>query len=133
MPGLEQIGISPGVVLFALGAAVASALMFSAIGCIGLFRVDGAALPGERGGTMTPEAKRAASALVAAEIALAVVLLTGAGLTLRSFAKLLAVDPGFTAARRVDRAVRAAGRPLREGRRSPGVLRAGVRAHRGAA
>ena len=98
IPGLEQIGINPRVVLFALGAAVISALIFSAIGCIGLFRVNRSGVAGERRRTMTPEAKRAASALVAAEIALAVVLLTGAGLTLRSFTRLLAVDPGFTAA-----------------------------------
>ena len=75
-----------------------SALLFSAIGCIGLFRVNRSGMAGERRRTLTPEAKRVASALVAAEIALAVVLLTGAGLTLRSFTKLLAVDPGFTAA-----------------------------------
>jgi putative ABC transport system permease protein len=98
IPGLEQIGLNPRVVLFAFGTAMASALLFSAIGCIGLFRGNGLGLAGERRRTQTPEAKRAASSLVAAEIALAVVLLTGAGLTLRSFTTLLAVDPGFTAA-----------------------------------
>ena len=97
IPGLEQIGINPRVVLFALGAAVISALLFGAIGCIALFRVNRNGMAGERRRTLTPEAKRAASALVAAEIALAVVLLTGAGLTVRSFTRLLAVDPGFTA------------------------------------
>ena len=81
-----------------LAAAVASALLFSAIACVGLFRADRGALLGQRRGTMTPGAKRAASSLVVAEIALAVVLLAGAGLTLLSFDNLLAVDPGFTTA-----------------------------------
>jgi putative ABC transport system permease protein len=95
VPGLEQVGISVGVLLFALAAAVVSALLFSAIPCVRLSRIDRSALPGQRAGTMTPEARMAASSLVVAEIALAVVLLAGAGLTLRSFANLLAVDPGF--------------------------------------
>jgi putative ABC transport system permease protein len=96
VPGLEQVDINAGVLLFAFAAAVASALMFSAIACVSLSRADNGSLAGERRGTMTPAARMAASGLVAAEIALAVVLVVGAGLTLRSFANLLAVDPGFT-------------------------------------
>ena len=98
VPGLEQIGINARVIVFAIGAAVLSALLFSAVACVGLFRANRASVAGERRRTMTPAARLAASGLVAAEIALAVVLLAGAGLTLRSFANLLAVDPGFTPA-----------------------------------
>ena len=98
IPGLDQVGLNPWVLGFSLAASLVSALVFSAIACLGLtVGATTGALGGQRRTTMTAGARRAASGLVAAEIALAVVLLIGAGLTLRSFAKLVAVDPGFTA------------------------------------
>ena len=50
---------------------------------------------GARGTRTRPSANRAKQVIVVAEVALAVTLLTGAGLLLHSFAKLLSVDPGF--------------------------------------
>jgi putative ABC transport system permease protein len=44
---------------------------------------------------VSKRARRAASSLVVAEVALAVVLLFGAGLIVRSFVQVMAVDPGF--------------------------------------
>jgi putative ABC transport system permease protein len=99
IPGLDTVGINGWVLAFSLAASLTSALVFSAVACVGLTR-DGAraALAAERRTTMSPAAQRAASSLIAAEIALAVVLLMAAGLTLRSFANLMSVDPGFTPA-----------------------------------
>jgi putative ABC transport system permease protein len=50
---------------------------------------------GARGTRSRPATNRAKQAIVVAEVAVAVTLLTGAGLLLHSFAKLLSVDPGF--------------------------------------
>ncbi|MGE5813260.1 MAG: ABC transporter permease [Acidobacteriota bacterium] len=96
--GLEQVGVNGYVLLFTLAAALVSSLVLSAVASAGIARGGRDALAYERRATMTPGARLAASSLVAGEIALAVVLLAGAGLTLRSFANLLAVDPGFTPA-----------------------------------
>jgi putative ABC transport system permease protein len=46
-------------------------------------------------GSLTPSRRRVSSLLVIAEVALAVVLLVGGGLMLKSFVQLLRVDPGF--------------------------------------
>ena len=50
---------------------------------------------GGRGARGQPGANRTKRVIVVAELGLAVMLLSGAGLLLHSFAKLLAVDPGF--------------------------------------
>jgi putative ABC transport system permease protein len=54
---------------------------------------------GTRGGAAAAGSRRTRGALVVAEVALAVLLLIGAGLLLRSFVRVLRVDPGFRAAR----------------------------------
>jgi predicted permease len=100
IPGLESVALNGWVLAFSFGASLAAALVFGAVACLALTRGNASgALVGERRGTMTPGARRTAASLVAAEFAIALVLLMGAGLSLRSFANLMAVDPGFTADR----------------------------------
>ena len=96
VPGLRDVGVNLTVIAFSAGASILSALLFGGIACLGLARNEQrSALAVTRGTTLTGGARRAASLLVMAEIALAGILLVGAGLTLRSFANLIATDPGF--------------------------------------
>lgn len=99
IPAPRGIGMDVPVLLFSMGASLAAALVFGGVSCLSLLggsrpRAQDATRRATRGGGVT----RVASALVIAEIAMAVMLLIGAGLTLRSFGKLLAVDPGFRTA-----------------------------------
>lgn len=95
VPGLDAVQVNGWVLAFALLVSVGSALAFSAVAIVGLSRDGSGAARAARRVTMSSAARRAASSLVAVEVALAAVLLMGAGLTLRSFAKLMSVDPGF--------------------------------------
>ncbi|MEO8678628.1 MAG: ABC transporter permease [Vicinamibacterales bacterium] len=99
IPGLEAVGLNGWVLAFSVSAAIVSAVIFGAISCLTFMHGEQRqALNATRRTTMGAAARRAASALVTAEIALAAVLLIGAGLTLRSFANLVSVDPGFRTA-----------------------------------
>jgi putative ABC transport system permease protein len=95
--GLEgRIPINGPVLAFALGLTVLATLAFGLAAILTTRRNAGAETLVVAGrSSMTIKARRASSTLVVAEISLAVVLLIGAGLILRSFAGLLAVDPGF--------------------------------------
>lgn len=95
IPGLREVGINWSVLGFALAVTVATAIAFGLIGALATrWRPFGAlGTRGEAGAGRI--ARRAASVLVVGEVALAIVLLVGAGLILRSFAGLLAVDVGF--------------------------------------
>ena len=94
--GLDAVGIDGTVLAFTTAIAVLSGIFF---GLVPAFSAAGASLSdalkeGGRTGSAA-RGKRARSAFVVLEIALALVLLVGAGLLVRSFARVMAVDTGF--------------------------------------
>jgi putative ABC transport system permease protein len=95
VPGLSDVTINTAVLAFSLAASLLATLLFGTIAAIGLSGSSGAHVATRRT-TMSVGARRVASTLVAGEVALAIVLVMGAALTLRSFARLISVDPGFT-------------------------------------
>ncbi len=100
VPRLSSIAIDGRVLAAIAGALAAVGLGFGLVPALQARGVDvssGLATVGERGGTSTRRAMRVRGALVAAEMALAVVLVSGAGLLLHSFWRLAQVDPGFRA------------------------------------
>jgi predicted permease len=97
LPRLDQIGIDGRVLLFSLVAAVGTGLIFGMLPALqaGKRDVQDALREGggERGATRAGQRLR--RTLVVAQVALAVILITGSGLMLRSVANLYSVDMGF--------------------------------------
>ena len=96
IPRLDGVGLSPAVLLFALALAGVTALLF---GLLPAVRVSDAGRRGSlrEGRGITRGARRLWAGLVVAEVAVALVLLTGTGLLLRSFAAVLEQEPGVDA------------------------------------
>ncbi|NKB89497.1 MAG: FtsX-like permease family protein [Acidobacteria bacterium] len=98
LPRLAEVALHFPVLLFTLGIALATGLVFGVVPALRASRPDLTEVLGDRGtGEAGPGAARLRAALVVAEIGLAIVLLVGAGLMLRSYAALLNVSPGFEA------------------------------------
>ncbi|HXD49457.1 MAG TPA: ABC transporter permease [Gemmatimonadaceae bacterium] len=97
LPRLTDISIDGRVLLFSAALALVTGLVFGLVPAFHAARTNlGEVLKsGMRGSSGGRAAQRTRSGLVVAEIALAMVLLVGAGLLVRSFVKLSSVDPGF--------------------------------------
>ncbi len=97
LPRLAEVRIDGAVVLFTLTLSALVALGCSIIPAIHIGRTDLASTlrEGGRGGTAGRARHRARGALVTAQIALALVMLAGSGLLMRSFQRLHEVRPGW--------------------------------------
>lgn len=96
IPRLDAVGVDATVVLFTFVIALLTGLAFGTVPALQATggRLMRALREGGRGGGRGG-GHRLRAGLVVAEMALAVVLLTGAGLLIRSFVELTRVDPGF--------------------------------------
>jgi putative ABC transport system permease protein len=99
IPRLDDVALDPPTFLFAMSLVVVTAALFGVAPALQLTRVPLVASlrEGSRGALGAAGANRAKFALLITEVALSVVLLVGAGLLLRSFARLQSIDPGWRA------------------------------------
>src|SRR5262249_55966311 len=95
IPRLDEVSLDSRAVLFAIAASLVSAALFGLVPAARL--TSGGLAVGARTAGAGRSARRLRDALVIAECALAIVLLAGAGLLIRSMAAIIGIDPGFRA------------------------------------
>jgi putative ABC transport system permease protein len=97
VPRLSQISLNVTALLFTLGISLMAAILFGLAPAAQVSRLDLNRALREEGREMAPGAgsARVQRALVVSEVALAVMLVIAAGLLLRSFDRLMRIDPGF--------------------------------------
>ena len=91
----NHVGLNRQVLVFSLVISIATGLLFGLAPALFASRSNPneSLREGERGSSLGKNSAR--SVLIAAEIALSLVLLVGAGLMMKSFVRLTNVDPGF--------------------------------------
>lgn len=97
IPNEARVTVNVYVLLFSMAVSVSTGILFGLTPAIRCSRPDltDALKEGGRGAVGTSRGQSARRWLVIAEIALSVILLAGASLAIRSFARLLFTDPGF--------------------------------------
>jgi len=142
IPRLREVSLDPGVLAFVSGMALLSGLLFGLAPAIGAARENLAESLKEGGprSAGTALGGRIRNVLVVSQIALALVLVIASGLLVRTFYRLLTVDPGFNPTRvltfqlslpapqyqAVDRIVSLYQRGLQRLQSLPGVQAAGI-------
>jgi putative ABC transport system permease protein len=98
LPTVLRISIDPHVVAFAAALSLAVGVLFGLIPAAKYAAPRLAAVLGAAGRSsgVSRDRQRALSALVVAQVAIALILLVGSGLMIRTYAALNGVDPGFT-------------------------------------
>jgi predicted permease len=98
LPRLDEIGIDGTVLAFALAISVVAGLLFGLIPVFKYVRpqLAGSLRAGGRTISQSKERHRARNTLVVVQVALAMVLLVGSGLMIRTFQALKRVNPGFS-------------------------------------
>jgi predicted permease len=98
LPRIHDISLDPLVLTFALGISLATGLLFGLIPALKYARpqLSNALMNGGRSLSQGKEQNRANGLLVIVQVALALVLLIGSGLMMRTFQALRKVDPGFS-------------------------------------
>jgi putative ABC transport system permease protein len=94
--GLDRLGLDVRVLAFALGLSMLTGLLFGLLPAWQFAKQDLNETLKDGGRSPGGVRRRLRLALVVSEIALASLLLVGAGLTLRSLQTLMRADPGFT-------------------------------------
>jgi predicted permease len=97
IPRLTEVHIDGATIAFAIAVSLLVTIVCSAVPAlrIGRVRLSNALREGGRSGTASRTQQRVRGAMVAVQIALALVVLAGSGLLLRTFRQLAAVKPGF--------------------------------------
>jgi putative ABC transport system permease protein len=113
IPRLQAVGLDARVLLFTLVVSTATGMLFGILPALqgSSIALTEALNDSARGTTGGARRRRLRHALIVSEFALALVLLAGAGLMVRSFAALQAVDPGFNPSHVLSMVVSVSGTP----------------------
>lgn len=97
LPRLHEVGVDGTVLLFALALSVTAGLLLGVLPLPRLKSTGALLRDGGRGSTVGRSRHRTRKLLIVAQVAVALMLMIGSGLALRSVLRLRAVDPGFRA------------------------------------